>query len=251
MTTSPSPRPALRRHLPASAVLVFLAAMATPNFCPAQTTNLMAVDAITLSTKTPLGDASITLPAGAPLERFEIQGENIKVWQGPFTAVLPLTATTTQVARQPAPEKMLPSAPVAAATTAPTSAATPAPTPTAATPATAGAPDSAAAAKALLQSLSLEKWPVWSMPAALGALALYALFSTIAWLRSRRKNSAPRNRTAPLPVIIMPKQSARPAEFKDDGRAITCPLCGDGIPVEKLRDGRNVCPSCRESFVCA
>jgi len=246
MNCSTIPCPTAALHLPASMAFVFLAAMAAPHFCGAQTTNLVAVDAITLSTKTPLGDASIVLPAGATLEHFEVQGEKIKVWQGPFAAVVPLGAAASQPAPQ---ENSQPSSPTTATTPLPMQPARPVPPPAA--PAAVGATNTASAARVLLQSLSVENWPTWAMPAAVGALALYALFSTIAWMRSRRTKSAPTTRTAHLPVIIMPKQSAKPAELKDNGRSIACPLCGAGIPVAKLSDGSNDCPSCRESFVCA
>jgi hypothetical protein len=247
MKCSPIPCSTAARHLPAPFALVFLAAMGAPHFCAAQTNNLVAVDAITLSTKTPLGDASIVLPAGAPLQHFEVQGEKIKVWQGPFAALVPLGAA----ASQPAPtENLQPSNPIAATTPSPLQPAPPMPPAAAAMPATIGATDPTAAAKALLQGLSIENLPTWVMPAAVGALAAYALFSTIAWMGLRRRKSTPAAAAAHLPVIIMPKKSSQPAEVKDGGRSIACPLCGTGIPVGKLTGGRNACPSCRGDFVC-
>jgi hypothetical protein len=88
----------------AMSALVFLAVMAATHVCPGQSNNLVAVDPIILRTKTPLGDASIILPAGAPLKTFEVQGENIKVWQGPFTAVVPRAGAVAPPAEIATPE---------------------------------------------------------------------------------------------------------------------------------------------------
>ncbi|MEY4299603.1 MAG: hypothetical protein RIR25_839 [Verrucomicrobiota bacterium] len=232
----------------AMSALVFLAVMAATHVCPGQSNNLVAVDPIILRTKTPLGDASIILPAGAPLKTFEVQGENIKVWQGPFTAVVPRAGAVAPPAETATPENAPTSAQaIAASAPPPLPVATMPPPPAAPAPRTATAAD---AASSLLQVLTMENWKTWAMPAAVGALAAYALFSTVAWIGLRRRKSAPAAGAAHLPVIIMPKKTAQPAEVKEGGRAIACPLCSTGIPFEKLTGGRNACPSCHGDFVC-
>ncbi len=91
------------------------------------------------------------------------------------------------------------------------------------------------------------------MPAAFGALAAYALFATIALLRRRRAatpaTAASRN-PKDAPVVALPSQTkAKPAVVAAGGRAIACPLCGKNIPLEKVSQGRNSCPSCQGTFV--
>lgn len=207
-----------------------LAQQATP-------TNLVAPADLALRTITPLGEAGVVIPKGTALTNFEIQGGQVTIRQGPFSAVVDLAVL------QPAPpaEVPTPTAEPVAATPEPTAEppATPVPTPV---------------DVADMPGIDLSALPPWALPAACGALGLYALFSTIAWWRARRAAAvAPTETgsTSPTPVIVIPKNApAKPAVMSDGGRAIACPLCGAAIALAKLSAGRQTCPTCRQVFVC-
>lgn len=223
----------------------FAAAVAAPLLAHAQTapTNLVARETILLHATTPLGEAGVEITPGTVLTNFEIQGDRVKLWRGPFTAVVDLAGV------QPALPEATPSAtpelspdtspaPTSTATAAPEQIMTPAPGP---------APEATPLSWTNLLA-GLE--PPWVLPAIAGALALYALFTTVALLRAR----PPAARELPepeTPVITIPRSgTAKPAVISDGGRAIACPLCGANIAREKVHPGRNNCPSCRGRFVC-
>lgn len=214
------------RAAAAACVIIFMLASAS---APAQqaTANLVANEPILLHATTPLGEAEIAIAAGTALTNFEIQDGQVRVWQGPFTATVALADV-----QPPAPE--------------PTPTPTPVPEPP---PDTAPMPEAAPPLPREPSPASVfdpGSWPPWVFPAAVGALAIYALLATLALIRLRHP-PAP----AALPSIIMPKPgTAKPAVVSDDGRAIHCPLCNAGIPVGQLAAGRNTCPSCKGDFVC-
>lgn len=206
---------------------------------------------IVLGTLTPLGEASITIPAGTVLTNQEQQGDKIRVWQGPFSATVSMEAVRT-----PQPPAETPTQESAPADNPEESAQTASPPETAAeqTPAT---PPPAPQPPVVGAEPALAGLPDWAVPAAGGALLAYALFTTVALLRSRNRAE---NKTAPVsegakketaaPVVaIAPKKNARPAVVSDGGRSIACPLCSKNIPLEKITKGRNVCPSCGGTFV--
>jgi hypothetical protein len=204
-------------------------------------TNFAATKDLLLSTKTPLGDATVTIPAGTAITNYEMQGAQVKIRQGAFTAVVALA--DVQAAPTPAP----------AAESAPTPApeATPTPTPAPATQPSATAAPDAAPANSANETSGL---PDWLMPAAFGALAAYALFATVALLRPRggrkRTTIVPDRNIKDAPVVALPSPTkAKPAVVAEGGRAIACPLCGKNIPLEKISKGRNSCPSCKGAFV--
>jgi hypothetical protein len=218
-----------------------LAALAAHALAQTAPTNFTANKDLLLSTKTPLGEATMTMPAGTAITNYEMQGAQVKIRQGAFSAIVALADVQTAPAPAPVPETSPSPAPEA------TPASTPAPAPEpAATAAPEPSPTNSAAEPSGL--------PDWLMPAAFGALAAYALFATIALLRPRggRKSTATvRDRnTKDAPVVALPSQSkAKPAVMAAGGRAIACPLCGKNIPLEKVSQGRNSCPSCQGAFV--
>jgi hypothetical protein len=218
-----------------------LVALAAHTFAQSASTNFTASKDLLLSTKTPLGEAAVTIPAGTAITNYEMQGEQVKIRQGAFTAVVALADVQTAPTAAPSSE----ASPSLTPQATPASTPTPEPEPSA-TAAPAPSPASSAATPNGL--------PDWVMPAAFGALAAYALFATIALLRPRggRKSTAnvrDRN-TKDAPVVTLPSQSkAKPAVMAAGGRAIACPLCGKNIPLEKVSKGRNSCPSCQGAFV--
>ena len=219
----------------------FLVALAAHTLAQNAVTNFIASKDLPLSTKTPLGEATVVIPAGKAITNYEIQGEQVKIRQGAFTAVVALTDLQTSPTPAPSPE----------ASPTPTPEATPASTPTPEPePSATEAPDASPASSAAEPN----GLPDWLVPAAFGALAAYALFATIALLRprgGRRSIAAGRERnTKDAPVVALPSQSkAKPAVMAAGGRAIACPLCGKNIPLEKVSKGRNSCPSCHGAFV--
>ena len=221
--------------------LCLLVALTAHTLAQSAPTNFTASKDLLLSTKTPLGEATVTIPAGATITNYEMQGEQVKIRQGAFTAVVALADLQTPPAPAPSPET----------SPTPTPEATPASTPTPEPePAATAAPDPSPASSAAAPNAL----PDWLMPAVFGTLVAYALFATIALLRPRggRKSTATvRDRnTKDAPVVALPSQSkAKPAVMAAGGRAIACPLCGKNIPLEKVSQGRNSCPSCQGTFV--
>jgi len=225
---------------------VLFAAFAATALAQNAPTNFTAKRDIILSTKTPLGDASVTVPAGTVFTNCEVQGDKAKIWQGPFGATIDLTAVqpmTPDVAARPEPS------PAPGANPEPS----PAPSPSLA-PAPEPQPSPSPTTPASLASVASFTLPDWALPAGGGALVAYAIFATLALIRARRHTDAPpapAGKTAEMPVIILPaKATAKPALVSDGGRAIACPLCAKNIPMEKILKGRNLCPSCRGAFVC-
>jgi len=217
-----------------------LAALAAHALAQTAPTNFTANKDLLLSTKTPLGEATMTMPAGTAITNYEMQGAQVKIRQGAFSAVVALADVQTAPAPAPVPETSPSPAPEA------TPASTPAPAPE---PSATAAPEQVAANSAAEPS----GLPNWLMPAAFGALAAYALFATIALLRGRRPRPPPvaaHRNPKDAPVVALPSQNkAKPAVMAAGGRAIACPLCGKNIPLEKVSQGRNSCPSCQGAFV--
>ncbi len=224
-----------RRRLTAAA-LILLALTLLPS--PAQNvTNMVANSPVVLATKTPLGTAQITLPAGTVLEKHEILPDgNIKVWQGPFMAVVPPSAAsfptpppTPTPSPTPAPEPSPEAAP-ALQEPMPAPEASPSPVP--------GEP-APFAWQPVLDSLGngTFDWKAHAPAAGVVLLGLYALIVTFAWLRQRRRISR----------MAKPELSAVASEA---GEAVACPHCGKEVPLGEPRRGRHVCPTCRGPFIC-
>ena len=227
-----------RHH--AGARWLLLSLVATAAFAsrgPAQTaaTNFTANKDLVLSTKTPLGDASVTIPSGTAVTNYEVQGGQVRIWQGPFSAVVALADVQPLAAPTPTPT------PSPDATQESTPSVAPEPT---------AAPQNPTELSASSSSL-----PDWLLPAVVGALAAYALFATVALLRTRRRRAkshspSPSRAVKEAPVVTLPsKPKAKAAVVTDGGRAIACPLCGKTIPLEKISKGRNTCSSCQGTFV--
>jgi len=237
------------RQLPRvlSFAVAVAASVAQPAPSPSPTPlSLVANETITLVTKTPLGDASVQIAAGTALTNIEVQGDKVKIWQGPFGATVNLAEvqpTAAQSAVTPEP----------AATPSPTSSPTPE-TPEPSPTNTPEKPKPSATASTLPPGVitSATALPSWVLPAVCGALAAYGVLATLALLRSRRNSAAvpPAQVAAIAPVVTLPtKPVAKPAVVADEGRSIACPLCGKSIALEKVVKGRNHCPSCEGKFV--
>lgn len=209
-------------------------------------TNLVANEAIMLRATTPLGPAGVEIEAGTILTNYEIQGDQVKIWRGPFFATVDL-AGVQPVPPPPTPEPSATPTPLPLASNIPAATAT-APE----SPATPAAPSTPEATPPANFAAGLERLPWWIPQAAAAVLAIYALFSTLALLRARRRAATVTpTKTEKPPVITVPKPgAAKPAVVSDGGNAIACPLCHAKIPLEKLLPGRNDCPSCRGRFIC-
>jgi len=196
--------------------------------------SLVANESISLVTKTPLGDAALLIAPGTALTNFEVQGDQVKVSQGPFSAIVELAEVQPSAASAASPDP----------STTPVVSPPPSPSPTN-TPEEPIAPAPEASPASTEAGVTL---PSWVLPAVCGVLAAYAAFATLALLGSRRK-SAPAARAkaaASTPVVTL---TSKPAVVADEGRAIACPHCGKNIPLEKVVKGRNRCPSCDGNFV--
>ena len=216
----PRTGPRLRRRDAAALVLLALACSAL--LAPAQVaTNMVANAPIALSTKTPLGTAQITLPAGAALENYEVLPDGrIRVWRGPFAAVVsPAEAAFPTPPPTPTP------------TPAPTPADQPAPTPE---------PDALLRLQKSLADGSLD-WTTLAPTAAAALLGLYALVVTVAWLRQRRRTAR---------ALAAASKPALPAVLNASGTAVVCPHCGKEVPMTEKRQGRYSCPACHGAFIC-
>lgn len=180
---------------------------------------------VVLSTKTPLGEASITLPADAEVKDFVEEGDEVVVRQGPFAATIPRTLLNfgAVVAATPeAPAPPVESAPAAVATT-------PEPVPS---------PSPTETASAAPWDNVLAEWQTFLPLAAAVVLGAYALFATLMLWRLRRRVAE--KPSAPRPAL--------PAVVTGDGNSIACPLCSKDIAVERLKSGRNRCPVCQGFF---
>lgn len=235
----------LVRHASALLAAVALVALTGPSSAQDAPKKMTAKNPIVLGTVTPLGEAAITIPAGAVVPNYELQGEMVRIWQGPFTATIRLDELQEQTEATPTPTP----GPEA---TAQVAAAQEADTPP-------EVEETAQAAQAvpnpIAASSSFAALPPWALPAACGALLAYAIFTTLALLRSRaaqggghKRSGAAESAAGPV-VAIASGKGARPAVVSEGGRAIACPLCAKNIPLEKISKGRNVCPSCGGAFV--
>jgi len=228
----------------------FLALLAAKIFAQSPATNFTANKDLVLSTKTPLGDATVTIPSGTAITNYEAQGGQVKIWQGPFTAVV----ATNDVQAEPVPTAKPDPSPAPSPEANPGIAAPTAPQPAAAGPDVSATefPSMDNAGRLPVISPAL---PDWLLPAAGGALVAYALFATIALLRTSRHRGETRHAPSThagneAPVIALPQEiKAKPAVMADGGRAIACPLCGKEIAMEKISKGRNRCPSCQGTYV--
>lgn len=181
---------------------------------------------VVLSTKTPLGEASIVLPANSAVTDYDEEGAMMLLRQGPFAARVPreeIIFVTNATAFTTAPEEP---APLAAEQAAPM------PEPEQSINQTNPAP---AAHWPDLPAEWKKHWPV----AAIALLGSYSLFATFALLRTRGRRA--QDSTRPRPVL--------PAVVTGNGHSIACPLCGKDIAVATLESGRNSCPACQGAFV--
>jgi hypothetical protein len=222
--------------------LTATALFAQPASSGSQPPTLVANKPISLATKTPLGDATVQISPGTQLTNFEIQGEQVKIWQGPFTTTVGLAEVQPPSAEvSVAPEPTM--TPTTISSPTPT-AADPSPTPALEKPETSVSPGTTT----LVETAG--GMPSWVLPAICGALAAYAIFTTLAWLGLRRTKETKTGRASAAPVVaISPQVTAKPAVVSEEGRAIACPLCGKNIAIESVNKGRNHCPSCGGKFV--
>lgn len=176
---------------------------------------------VVLSTKTPLGEASISLAEGSEVTDFSEEGDAVRLQQGPFTATVPRAQLDFGADVTVAPE----AAPVEDAPASPPP--TPVPVANTAEPVIASPWEDI-----------LAEWKTYLPIAAAVLLGVYALFVTLALSRLRRREAG-KART-PRPAL--------PAVVTGDGNSIACPLCGKDIAVERLKSGRNNCPVCRGAF---
>lgn len=211
---------------PPACVIIFILASVSAS-AQQTTTNLVAGKPILLHATTPLGRAEIEIAAGMALTNFKIQGDRVSVWQGPFTGTVALADV-----QPPTPEPP------------PTPAPTPEPSPI--TTPTPNATPPPPRGSSLAWGFDSGSWPSWVFPAAVGALAIYALLATLALIRLRHSSSP-----VPPPSTILPNPNiAKPAAVSQDDRIIQCPLCNTDLPARQLVAGRNTCPSCKGDFQC-
>ena len=215
---------------------------------------LVAQRDLLLAAKTPLGDALIKIAAGTAIADYELAGDQIVVRQGPFSAVFE-RFDVTPPAPSPSPQTSPEAKEAPASSPSPSSEPSkdaPSPTP----PPTMARAEPASNAPTGGSALLL---PDWLLPAAVGALAAYALFATVVLLRPRRTEvalhrpvqvSRPSN-VVPVPVVALPaKSKPKSSAAANVGQGIACPLCRKNIPADKTEKGRNRCPSCGGAFIC-
>jgi hypothetical protein len=188
-----------------------------------------AAGEILLGTKTPLGEATIAIPAGSTVGDYAEEGEMIIIRRGPFHARVPRAELVFPV-REPDPEPSPTPEVVAAEVVAPDQ-----------NPQTAFAPPTSAGAALWPweEGWSGDWQRLWPAAAVL-LLGIYSLAVTAALLRRRRRDA----------VVALPAVRTVHAVVTNEGRSIACPLCGKDIVVDDLKGGRNTCPACRGSFIC-
>ena len=199
----------------------------------------------TLTTRTPLGEARIEIPAGTVIESYDVDGDWVRVRKGPFSGWVAFKETS--LAPQPNPE--------------PTPEPTTPPPPVPATPPSTPKNIPARPADVVVCPTAALPPPRPSAPCHLftGALAFLAAATTLAWLSLRRrcaslaseleKVRAEKPLRPEAPVISTPQKPGK-TSLPEPGSPVPCPLCGASLPADSLKFGKNSCPSCASSFLC-
>ena len=185
---------------------------------------------VVLTTRTPLGEARIDIPAGTPIETFEADGDWVRVRQGPFSGWVALKDTSLNPTPTPTPE--------------------PASTPPPAEPSP--SPENVRSGVTSISASALDSPFVLPPPAVPlhWALAFLAVTSTLAWMFLRRKCALLASELKklraekPPAAVTIPVPSAKPSPL------FPCPLCRADLQVDSLTVGRNTCPACAETFIC-
>jgi len=198
---------------------------------------------VSLSTRTPLGEARIEIPAGTPMETFEAEGDWVRVRKGPFSGWVALKDTSLNPPATPAPQ----------ATPQATPQIDPKPT---STPAQAGpSPEKGPATAIADVPIAAPAAPPSSGGVLFRIVFFLALASAIAWLLLlRRKCTALASELEKLraekstgPVSAPDPVKKPPAA--DPVQTIPCPLCGEILTIDSLTRGRNACPACAGTFI--
>ena len=200
--------------------------------CRAETMQgpMKAAVPVILTTRTPLGEAQVDIPAGTPIETFEADGDWVRVRQGPFSG---------WVARKDTSLNPAPTPPPAPSSTPPRIA--PAPS-----------PENVCAAAAGLTVSKPGSPFVLPPPAALlhGALAFLAATSTFAWMSLRRKCASLASEVEKLRAEKTAPAAAVPGPATEPAPLFPCPLCKGDLQGDSLKVGSNTCPSCAGTFIC-
>ena len=204
---------------------------------------MKAVVPVSLSTRTPLGEARIEIPAGTPMETFEAEGDWVRVRKGPFsgwvalkdTSLNPPSALAPQVTPQAAPQ----------ATPEPTS------TPAQAEP----SPEKVRAAASADVPIAAPAASPSSEGVLFRMFFFLALAFTMAWLLLLRRKCAAlaseleKLRAEKSAVPISAPDPAKKPPTADPVQTIPCPLCGEILTIDSLTRGRNACPACAGTFI--
>ena len=195
---------------------------------------------VTLSTRTPLGEARIEIPAGAAIESYDVSGDWVRLRKGPFSGWVALrdTSLAPRPTSQPSPEPSaspLPANPPRSPDSIPTRQADAVVCPTSVSSSSPTAPG----------------YPLT------GALAFLAAAAVLAWLSLRRRCASLSSELEKLqaqkppdaPAISAPEKPQK-TSLPDPGSPVPCPLCGVPLPADSFKLGRNSCPTCAGSFVC-
>ncbi|MEI6033107.1 MAG: hypothetical protein WCS65_02350 [Verrucomicrobiae bacterium] len=268
------------RTPPASSSLRAGAALLLGSLLTALSVNaepLRARAPVVLTTRTPMGVASIEIPADTPLETCETAGDWLSVRSGPFSGWVALKDTNWSPPPEPVRDE-------------PPQAELPQAEPPQAEPPQATAPPAAVQ----------EQCPFGpGLPAKflLAALAGWAMLASIGWLLLRRKCARLDSRIAqlqeksptlavppapssadpvpadpvpadpvpadpvpaePVPAEPVPAEPvpAEPAaeptaeENPPPAPSIACPLCGTMLAQDSLAAGKITCPACAGTFLC-
>ena len=202
---------------------------------------------VVLTTRTPLGEARIEIPAGTPIETFEADGDWVSVHQGPFSGWVALKDTSLNPAPTPEPASTPPpvepgsSDSSRGAETAEKNGFRGEPSPP---------PDHVRAGVTVIPVFTSPFVPAPPSLPLYWALAFLAVTSTLAWMLLRRKcdqlTSELKKLRAekPLPAATIPGPSDKSSPF------FPCPLCRANLLIDSLKIGRNTCPSCAQAFIC-
>lgn len=201
---------------------------------PAPAGSVTLTESALLSTRTPVGEASIRLPAGTVTDISSVKGDWIQIRKAPFSGWIRTPGTTPD----PGPPRV---ASLQGEAVKPLSSPTATPTPSP------EAKESPEKSRDPLPAWVPAAWKDPRSPLHLILLA-YAGFASILLLillvlvirlhgSSKRGMHSPKvlslgGRTPPLPGFV------------------DCPLCASPLAIESLRPGGNQCPNCEGSFEC-
>jgi hypothetical protein len=191
-------------------------------------------ESVLLSTKTPLGDAVVRIPAGTQVSIVETKEDWVLAKKPPFSAWIRINQTSLAPARTESPSP--------SPTASPVSSSTPKPAPSA-IPLADGRDVRFRLPEWIPSSLIIPGFPWHLLFLAYGGFATVLLLILLG-LFLRLKGTDSGAIKLPQPVVSLEAKTPPLPGF------VECPLCRAPMLTESLSPGENQCPTCSGKFDC-